>query len=175
MITHGSFIAALAILVVVSGGCGQKTAKTEEPAAPTPTATAPAPGQPAAQEQRTPAETPVAPSPRAVAASPPSSSGAPSTPAPQSVGDFTDEPALKDVFFDPGHADIGRNGARIMKDNARWILEHRNYLVLVEGHTDYKGSREGNLGMSERRGKAAVSFLLKEGVPDTRLWTVSHC
>ena len=46
--------------------------------------------------------------------------------------------------------------------------------MFVEGHTDYKGSREGNLAMSEQRAKAAVSFLLKEGVPDTRLWTVSH-
>jgi hypothetical protein len=123
VITHGSLIAALAILVVVSGGCGQKTAKTEEPAAPTPTATAPTPGQLAAQEQRPPAETSTAPQPHAVATSPRSGSGPPSTPAPQSVSDITDEPALKDVFFNPGHADIGRNGARIVKDSARWILD----------------------------------------------------
>jgi hypothetical protein len=34
-----------------------------------------------------------------------------------------------------------------MKDNVRWILENRDILVLVEGHTDYKGSREANLAM----------------------------
>jgi hypothetical protein len=33
--------------------------------------------------------------------------------------DFTDEPALKDVFFDAGRADIGRAGARLMTNNAR--------------------------------------------------------
>jgi len=86
----------------------------------------------------------------------------------------TDEPALKDVFFEPGRADIGRNGASFMTDNARWIFENPGYLVLIEGHTDHKGSREGNLAMGERRAKAAASFLLKEGVADTRLWTVSH-
>jgi peptidoglycan-associated lipoprotein len=93
--------------------------------------------------------------------------------APQSLDDFTDEPALKDVFFDAGRADIGRNGTKTMKDNVRWILENPGALVLVEGHTDYKGNREGNIAMGERRAKAAVSFLLKERVPDTRLYTVS--
>jgi peptidoglycan-associated lipoprotein len=61
-----------------------------------------------------------------------------------------------------------------MKDNARWLLENPGNLVLIEGHTDHKGSREANLAMGERRVKAVVNFLLKEGVPDTRLWTISH-
>jgi peptidoglycan-associated lipoprotein len=61
-----------------------------------------------------------------------------------------------------------------MRDNARWIVENPGYLVLIESHTDYKGSREGNPAMGGRRAKAAASFLLKEGVADTRLWTVSH-
>jgi peptidoglycan-associated lipoprotein len=46
--------------------------------------------------------------------------------------------------------------------------------ALIEGHTDSKGSREANLAMGERRAKAAANFLLKQGVADTRLWTVSH-
>jgi peptidoglycan-associated lipoprotein len=93
---------------------------------------------------------------------------------PLSVEDFTDEPGLKDVFFEPGRVDIGRNGTRIMRDNGRWLVENRDRLILIEGHTDYKGSREGNLAMAERRAHAAVSFLVKEGVADTRLWTVSY-
>ena len=173
MTTRDSLALVLTVLIVLLVGCAQRTATTE-PAAPTPTASTPAPEQPAIQEQRAPAESSGAPAPRAVAASPHSSSATPATAAPQSVDDFTDEPALKDVFFEPGRADIGRNGARAMKDNVRWIVENSGYLVLIEGHTDHKGTREANLVMGERRAKAAVSFLLKEGVPDTRLWTVSH-
>jgi outer membrane protein OmpA-like peptidoglycan-associated protein len=60
-----------------------------------------------------------------------------------------------------------------MKDNVRCILENPGSLVLIEGHTDYKGNREGNVAMGERGAKTAVSFLLKEGMPHTRLWTVS--
>ena len=170
MTTRASHSAIVMAVLVILAGCGQKTASTSD-TTPTSTASAPAPptGHPAGPEQR-PAE-PSAPAPHAVSAGSPA---APATAAaPQSLDDFTDEPALKDVFFDPGRADIGRNGARTMKDNVRWILENPGSLVLVEGHSDYKGTREANLAMSERRAKAAVSFLLKEGVPDTRLWTVS--
>src|SRR5215831_83220 len=170
MTTRASHSAILVAVLVMLGGCAQKTASTPE-TTPAPTASAPAAptGQPAAPEQR-PAEL-SGPAAQAVAAGAPAAQTTASVT--QSLDDFTEEPALKDVFFDPGRADIGRNGTKTMKDNVRWILENPGSLVLVEGHTDYKGNREGNIAMGERRAKAAVSVLLKEGVPDTRLYTVS--
>jgi peptidoglycan-associated lipoprotein len=172
MTTRDSLI-AISILLVTLGGCGQKTASTEPPAPPV--ASAPAAEQPATQEQRPPAAAPAGPAPRSVAGTGQSTPTSPSAAsAPQSVEEFTDEPALRDVFFDPGRADIGRNGARVVRGNVRWIAENRTSLVLIEGHSDYKGTAEANLAMGERRAKAVVTFLLKEGVADTRLFTVSY-
>jgi peptidoglycan-associated lipoprotein len=94
--------------------------------------------------------------------------------APPSFADFIDERALQDVFFDPGHADIGRNGAKIMRANTHWIVENPGYLILIEGHTDYKGTREGNVAMGERRAKATERALVKDGVPAERLFTLSY-
>jgi peptidoglycan-associated lipoprotein len=54
------------------------------------------------------------------------------------------------------------------------MVENPGYLILIEGHADYKGTRESNLAMAERRAKAAASALVKDGVPGTRMWTVSH-
>jgi peptidoglycan-associated lipoprotein len=173
MTTRDSLLVFLIVSIIALGGCAQKTATTEQPAAP-PTASAPAAESPAAQEPRPPAEAPAGPAPRSVAAPGSAAPASPAAAAPQSVDEFTDEPALRDVFFDPGRADIGRSGAKLMRDNARWIVENRDYLVLIEGYTDYKGSADANRAMGDRRAKAAVSFLLKEGVPDTRLWTVSY-
>jgi outer membrane protein OmpA-like peptidoglycan-associated protein len=169
MTPRHSYVAILAVVVTLMG-CGQKTAKTDEPTA-MPAASAPAPTAP--QQQRAPAESASAPTPKAVAASPPMAQPGPA-PAPPSIADFTDEPALKDVFFDPGRADIGRAGARLMRGNARWMVENPGYLILIEGHTDNKGTRESNLAIAERRAKAAASALVKDGVPGTRMWTVSH-
>jgi peptidoglycan-associated lipoprotein len=109
-----------------------------------------------------------------VSASSSSAQLTPAATAPQSLDDFTDETGLKDVFFDPGRAAIGHKGTETLKDNARWIKQNPGNLVLIEGHTDYNGTRETNLTMGERRARATVSFLLKEGVRDTRLWTISY-
>jgi peptidoglycan-associated lipoprotein len=166
-------IAVLAILALLLSACGQKTAKTDEPTA-TPAASAPAAEPaPAAKPQRS-AESAPAAAPKTAAsptATPPASSA---TVPPPSFADFVEEPALKDVFFDPGQADIGRNGARILRANAHWIVENPGFLILIEGHTDSKGTREGNLAMGERRAKAAERALVKDGVAAERLFTLSH-
>lgn len=164
---------ALLILLVTLAGCAQKTASTE-PAAP-PAASAPVAEQPPAQEPRSPAESTAGPAPRSVAGSGPAAPAFPSTAStPQRADEFTEEPALQDVFFEPARADVGRNGARAIRSNVRWIVENPSALVLVEGHSDYKGSAEANRAMGERRATAVVSLLLKEGVAETRLWTVSY-
>jgi len=90
------------------------------------------------------------------------------------IGEFADAPALKDVFFEPGRADIVRNAATIMLGYAGWVVDNRDFLVLIEGHTDHEGAREGNLAIAERRAKAAASFLMAMDVSDARLWTVSY-
>jgi peptidoglycan-associated lipoprotein len=163
---------AISILLTL-GGCAEKTTKTEQPAGGT--ASAPAAEQPAAQPQAPAPAVPAGSSPRSVggaAASTPSFGSTASTP--QSADDFSEEPALQDVFFEPSRADVGRNGARAIRSNVRWIVENPSALVLVEGHSDYKGSAEANRAMGERRATAVVSLLLKEGVAETRLWTVSY-
>jgi len=83
------------------------------------------------------------------------------------------------VFFEPDRADIVRDGANIMLGNARWLIarwvvDNREYLVLIEGHTDDKGTREDKVAIAELRAKAAASFLTAMGVPDTRLWTIGY-
>lgn len=163
---------AISILLAL-GGCAEKTARTEQPAAGA--ASAPAAEQPAAQPQAPAPAAPPGPSPRSVAgsaASTPSSGSVAATP--QSANEFTEERALQDVFFEPGRADVGPNGARTIRSNVRWIVENPSALVLVEGHSDYKGSAEANRAMGERRATAVVSLLLNEGVAETRLWTVSY-
>jgi peptidoglycan-associated lipoprotein len=161
---------AISILLVTLSGCAQKSASTE-PSAP-PTASASVAEQPAAPEQRPPADS-TGPAPRSAAGN--LSAPSPSTASiPQSADEFTEEPSLQDVFFEPARADVGRNGARAVRSNARWIVENPSVLVLVEGHSDYKGSADANRAMGERRAKAVVSLLLKDGVEETRLWTVSY-
>jgi peptidoglycan-associated lipoprotein len=173
MTTRDSLVTVVIVLAIALAGCGQKTTKTAE--TPPPTASAiPAEPPPPAQEPRPPAEPPGA-APRAVTAGPSSPQPAPAAPGlPQSIEEFAEESALQDVFFAVGRVDIGPSAVRFMRENARWINENRGYLVLIEGHSDNRGTPENNFAMGDRRAKAAATFFLKEGVADTRLFTVSH-
>ena len=90
------------------------------------------------------------------------------------VNDFTDEPRLKDVFFDPGQTGIGPTGTTVIRNNARWLVGNPGCLILIEGHSDSKGTLESNRAAGEQRAMAAANALVKQGVPGTRMWTVSH-
>jgi len=131
--------------------------------------------QPAAPPPPSPSDATAGPAPRSV---PGAGAPAPTSPsggaAPASAAEFSDQPALQDVFFEPGRADIGRNGARSLRHNIHWLVENPRAFLLIEGHSDYKGTDEGNRAMGERRAQSVVKFLLTEGIADTRLWTVSY-
>ena len=152
-------------LLQALAGCAQQASKPattteapKEPAKPTPTPPPPV--------KETPPAAPSKPSP------------APAPP-PRSLEGFVDEPALKDVLFERDRADILREGTSTMVSNAKWLLarwlvDNRDYTVLIEGHTDNRGTRDEKHAIAELRAKAAASFLASMGLPDSRLWTVSY-
>ena len=143
-------------LLLVLTGCASP-AKTETAAPPTePVAAAPPP-------PTEPAPPPAVPAPSATGAT----AGATSR-------DFIDEPALKDVYFESGRVDIGPQGTLTMRSNARWLIEHAGYLVLIEGHTDATGTAETNVAIGERRAKSAMAMLVKGGVASERIQTTSY-
>jgi peptidoglycan-associated lipoprotein len=152
-LSNAGVLAVVALLPTLAG-CAQQV-QTAAPAAAArnePLATPPPPQQPTVQTQG---------------------------PAGQDMKEFLDEPALKDVFFGPDRADIVGDGAVVMMANARWLLarwliDNMDYLVLIEGHTDDKGTLEDNLAIADLRAKAAASFLRAMSVPATRLLTVTY-
>ena len=155
----------LAVMTLLAPGCAQRASQTT---APPPTAQA---------------DTSATPVPAPAPEEPATTQPAPAEPAapafPQNPDEFVHVPALKDVLFDPDRADIVRDGASIMMANARWIVarwlvDNRDYFVLIEGHTDTREAREDPLALSELRAKAAARFLMAMGVPETRLWAIGY-
>jgi peptidoglycan-associated lipoprotein len=170
--TRQCHLALVAVLVAASlAGCAQEASKTSPVPATTSSEPPATPPPPPAVTQEPPPATPapsMPPAPGVVAAV------APTTVPPPPAEEFIDHPAIKDVFFESGRADIGRQGAATMGRNVRWLLDNADYLLLVEGHTDATGPREGNYVIAQRRAASAVSFLVESGVPVARLHTVSY-
>jgi peptidoglycan-associated lipoprotein len=81
---------------------------------------------------------------------------------------------LEDIYFGFDSYDIASDAARILDANARWMKANPRSLVLIEGHTDERGTNEYNLALGERRAKAAMTYLIGQGVPAGRFTVISY-
>jgi len=165
-------VAPLLALPLFLAGCPKRPA--------TMAASAPAPGVTTAP----PAPPP--PPPAAPEPAPPSAVAPPPVPAPPQVAqpappaalpkpsEFADNPNLKDIHFDFDQYDIRADAPAILEANAAWLKANPRNLVLIEGHTDERGTAEYNLALGERRAKASMNFLVAQGVAASRITVISY-
>ena len=88
--------------------------------------------------------------------------------------DFSLHEALNDIHFDFDKHAIRRPDAAILDANAQWLKTNPAYLLLVEGHTDERGTNEYNLALGERRATATMNYLVSRGVSATRVTIMSY-
>src|SRR5262249_51540763 len=102
---------------------------------------------------------------------------APSTAAPATPprpSEFAENPNLKDIHFDFDKYDIRPDDAKILDSNAGWLKSNDGMLVLIEGHCDERGTNEYNLALGERRAKAAMNYLVSQGIQASRITVISY-
>ena len=92
---------------------------------------------------------------------------------PPAPSEFRATDNLKDVFFDFDKYDIRPSDAKMLDTNAGWLKSNDN-LVLIEGHCDERGTNEYNLALGERRAKAAMNYLVAQGVQASRITIISY-
>lgn len=80
---------------------------------------------------------------------------------------------LPTVYFEFDKATLGASERAKLSQAADYLKTNATRRVLVEGHCDWRGTPEYNLGLGERRAKAAKSYLTSLGVEDSRIATVS--
>ena len=74
--------------------------------------------------------------------------------------------------FDSNTVD-GENRA-IVEAQAQYLVAHPQTKVVLEGHTDERGTREYNLALGERRAQAVERMLRTLGIAADRIKTVSY-
>ena len=171
-----SLFCVLALALLVSG-CPKRPV-VPQVAAPAPTAPppAPAPAPAPAPMPAAPAPAP-APMPAAPAPAPAPMPAAPApapTPTPPPPADYAADANLRDVYFDFDKADIRPADAKTLDAAAAYLKSNPNLLVLIEGHCDERGTAEYNVALGERRGKAAVNYLVAQGIDSSRFTVVSY-
>lgn len=86
------------------------------------------------------------------------------------------EAAMSDtiVYFDYDRATIPQEEYEKMYAHAAYLAAYPNIRVRLEAHADERGSREYNLALAERRGRAAAKFLEANGVQPSQINMVSY-
>ena len=64
--------------------------------------------------------------------------------------------------------------AEILELQADWLIEHIDFVGVIEGHADERGTREYNLALGARRASAVRDYLVARGVADNRLRIVTY-
>ncbi|PRD43964.1 peptidoglycan-associated lipoprotein Pal [Phyllobacterium phragmitis] len=78
------------------------------------------------------------------------------------------------IFFDTDSSVIRADAQQTLSKQAQWLSRYPNYAITVEGHADERGTREYNLALGQRRAAATRDYLASQGVPASRMRTISY-
>ena len=76
---------------------------------------------------------------------------------------------LRNIFFDFDKATLKKQSNIELNRVVQFMKENPTVRIELSGHTDYKGSAEYNMTLSNERAKAAMEYLAKKGVPRDRM------
>ncbi len=78
------------------------------------------------------------------------------------------------VYFDFDSSAIKPRYNDLLAAHGEYLASHRDQKVILEGHTDERGSREYNLGLGERRAQSVRRVLLFQGASASQIEMVSY-
>lgn len=92
----------------------------------------------------------------------------------QGSGAHEQDLTKRTYYFDFDRSEVREDDRPAIEANADYLINHPNAKVLVEGHTDPRGSREYNIALGERRAKAVAAILEEKGVNASQVRLISY-
>lgn len=92
---------------------------------------------------------------------------------PGSAQDFTLNVGDR-IFFDTDSSNIRPDAQQTLSRQAQWLQQYPSTAITIEGHSDERGTRAYNLGLSARRAAATRDFLTAQGIDGSRLRTIPY-
>lgn len=91
--------------------------------------------------------------------------------------EFLDKAAAfenQDVYFDYDAYTLSEPAKRIIDSKVEFLRRYPKVRVVVEGHTDERGTNEYNMALGERRANAALQYMAHSGLSNANISTVSY-
>ena len=81
---------------------------------------------------------------------------------------------LGHVYFAFDEATLDPAARTRLEQNIRFLTEHPQFVVLVEGHCDERGTHGYNLALGDRRAGVTGQFLAERGIDPSRVQVISY-
>jgi peptidoglycan-associated lipoprotein len=79
----------------------------------------------------------------------------------------------RSIFYDLDQYDIKDQYKELVEAHARYLRDNPSAKVLIQGHTDERGSREYNVALGQRRSDGVKKMLLLLGAKEAQIESVS--
>ena len=79
----------------------------------------------------------------------------------------------RSVYYDLDKYDIKAEFRPLLQAHGKYLAEHRNAKMLVQGNCDERGSREYNIALGQRRSEGVKRMLVLMGAADSQVEPVS--
>lgn len=90
----------------------------------------------------------------------------------QTLGDAS-RPQDNLIFFEFNSAELSESSKALLQDHAAYMRSRPSVQVILEGHTDERGTVEYNLALGENRAQAVERYFSVLGVPKAQMDVVS--
>jgi peptidoglycan-associated lipoprotein len=78
------------------------------------------------------------------------------------------------IYFDFDSFVVKDEFRPAVEANAKYLANNKKAQMIIEGHTDERGSREYNLALGQKRAEAVQKALVALGAADSQLESVSY-
>lgn len=93
-------------------------------------------------------------------------------PAPGSAEEFMTVVGDR-VFFGFDKYNLAPEAQNVLRNQAQWLKTYAGASVVIEGHSDERGTREYNIALGERRANSVKEFLVIQGIDSQRIRVIS--
>ncbi len=79
-----------------------------------------------------------------------------------------------DVYFEYDSSALLPEAQSVLMEKSEWLRNNPQADIVIEGHTDERGTVEYNLALGDRRAESVRTFIMELGVDTSRIRTVSY-